>query len=107
MALHGAGQVQQAARGKILALEVERMPLCGRVKLAAGAVGPVKGIVVPAIPQGLGQGDEFVGARIALRMAARCIDAEIARRVFGERGNDIQPARPPLRWSSELNLRAT
>jgi len=27
-------------------------------------------------------------------MAARCIDAEIARRVFGERGNDI-PARAP------------
>lgn len=70
------------------------MARCRLVELAIGAVRPVEGVVVPAIPQGLGQGDELIGARIALPLAACFTDTEIARRVFAERGYDVPACAP-------------
>ena len=79
----------------------------GRVEEQAGLPCPDEGVVLPAVPQPAHDLDELGGALVALVVVGMGSRLKFCASSSVTEVTTFQPARPPLMWSSEANLRAT
>ena len=90
----------------MLALVAEHVQLLGIEEDAALDVHD-EGIIGPAVPKARDHIEELAAPLVALAMLDMLLEPEVPGGLRVRGGDEIQPARPPLRWSSEANLRAT
>ena len=107
VALDRTADVERPAHLEVLAPVVDRCDPVGVGVDARRLVGDHR-LVVAAVPQRLGELDELGGPRIArLRGRAARSRPKLRASSCPALVTMFHPARPPLRWSSEANLRAT